>query len=82
MGLTPIKDSDRGRRVLGKGQSPSGRSLNGKGGVVIGDENHYGEDVVSVRWDGEREVDEVRQSNVSGTGPTDETLPRYQRRRR
>lgn len=82
MGLTPIRDSDRGRRVLGQGQSPSGRNLNGKSGTVVGVERHYGEDVVSVQWDGEREVDEVRQGNVSGTGPSDGTLPPYQRGRR
>jgi hypothetical protein len=41
-------------------------------------ERHHGEDVVFVKWNGDNEVDQVRQQNVSGTGPP----PEYQSNRR
>ena len=83
MGVTRITNSDRGATVLGRGKHPdTGRSLNGKRGKVEGVEQHFGGEVVFVKWEGSSEVDAVRQSNVSGTGPSEETLPRHQRRKR
>jgi hypothetical protein len=83
VGHTRITNSDRGASVIGQGAHPdTGRSLNGRRGKVVDVKDHFGEELVGVRWEGSSEVDYVRQRNVSGTGPSEETLPQHQRRKR